>query len=584
MYHSSMLSDITIHNLGVIPSASLELSEGLTVLTGETGAGKTMVVTGLRLLAGGRAEAQRVRSGSSQAVVEGRFLLDSVAPESAEMARAVVSAAGGALDENGEVIVSRTVSAQGRSRAHLGGRSVPAASLVEFSKEVLTIHGQNDQLRLLNGDRQRDALDRFSQKISALMTVYSEAYRAWKNLSKDLQERQASKRELAQEVDRLEFAIREISEVDPQPGEEADLLVQIARLQDVDDLRAQAVGALSVIDGAAGVEGYATCDSSDADAASDLIGQALSSVRVSSDPTLQGVSQQLEAVTSILMEVSAQLGGFLDELPADPQMLDKLLQRQQALKQLTRKYASDIDGVIKWKLKAEQKLESIDVSPEALDQLKKETALAERKMNDAGMALRAARIEAAQELSNAVTKELHGLAMPKAMFSVVVHPTEPQPSGFDEVEFCLAPNNATDPRPLASSASGGELSRVMLALEVILSAGQHGNTLVFDEVDAGVGGCAAVEIGRRLARLAQNNQVIVVTHLPQVAAYADTHLHVAKDVGESTVTSGVEKLSEERRVEDLARMLAGLEDTDTGRAHARELFEKAQAENRAFRV
>ncbi|CAB0506612.1 DNA repair protein RecN [Corynebacterium diphtheriae] len=584
MYHSSMLSDITIHNLGVIPSASLELSEGLTVLTGETGAGKTMVVTGLRLLAGGRAEAQRVRSGSSQAVVEGRFLLDSVAPESAEMARAVVSAAGGALDENGEVIVSRTVSAQGRSRAHLGGRSVPAASLVEFSKEVLTIHGQNDQLRLLNSDRQRDALDRFSQKISALMTVYSEAYRAWKNLSKDLQERQASKRELAQEVDRLEFAIREISEVDPQPGEEADLLVQIARLQDVDDLRAQAVGALSVIDGAAGVEGYATCDSSDADAASDLIGQALSSVRVSSDPTLQGVSQQLEAVTSILMEVSAQLGGFLDELPADPQMLDKLLQRQQALKQLTRKYASDIDGVIKWKLKAEQKLESIAVSPEALDQLKKETALAERKMNDAGMALRAARIEAAQELSNAVTKELHGLAMPKAMFSVVVHPTEPQPSGFDEVEFCLAPNNATDPRPLASSASGGELSRVMLALEVILSAGQHGNTLVFDEVDAGVGGRAAVEIGRRLARLAQNNQVIVVTHLPQVAAYADTHLHVAKDVGESTVTSGVEKLSEERRVEDLARMLAGLEDTDTGRAHARELFEKAQAENRAFRV
>lgn len=579
-----MLSDITIHNLGVIPSASLELSEGLTVLTGETGAGKTMVVTGLRLLAGGRAEAQRVRSGSSQAVVEGRFLLDSVAPESAEMAHAVVSAAGGALDENGEVIVSRTVCAQGRSRAHLGGRSVPAANLAEFSKEVLTIHGQNDQLRLLNSDRQRDALDRFSQKIGALTTVYSEAYRAWKNLSKDLRERQASKRELAQEVDRLEFAIREISEVDPQPDEEANLLVQITRLQDVDDLRAQAVGALSVIDGAAGVEGYATGDSSDVNAASDLIGQALSSVRVSSDPILQGVSQQLEAVTSILMEVSAQLGGFLDELPADPKMLDELLQRQQALKQLTRKYASDIDGVIKWKLKAEQKLESIDVSPEALDQLKKETALAERKMNDAGMALRAARIEAAQELSNAVTKELHGLAMPKAMFSVVVHPTEPQPSGFDEVKFCLAPNKATDPRPLASSASGGELSRVMLALEVILSAEQHGNTLVFDEVDAGVGGRAAVEIGRRLARLAQNNQVIVVTHLPQVAAYADTHLHLAKDVGESTVTSGVENLSEQRRVEELARMLAGLEDTDTGRAHARELFEKAQEENRAFRV
>ncbi|ARU46082.1 DNA repair protein RecN [Corynebacterium silvaticum] len=578
-----MLADIAIENLGAIPHASLELSGGLTVLTGETGAGKTMVVTGLRLLTGGRADAQRVRSGAARAAVEGRFTLDSVSGTIAEHGREVVASVGGVLDENGEIIASRTVSAQGRSKAYLGGRAVPAASLSDFSAELLTIHGQNDQLRLLNSDRQREALDRFDPAISPLLEECSHAFKNWRKLDKDYRERLKSRMELAQEVDRLEFAIKEISDIDPQPGEDAEIQSLIRRLQDVDELREQATTALGAIDGAEALSEFGDFADSDGGAASDLVGQAFSAVHNSSDPVLRGIAEQLDQVTTILAELSGELGKYLGELPMDADQLEQSLQRQQALKSLTRKYAPDIEGVLRWRMKAEEKLESIDVSPEALEELKRSVSRAAKKLDAVNKKLSQARAKAAKNLSLKVTEEIQGLAMPKAVFSVDIQRSEPSAHGIDSIEFRLAPNSQTEPRPLASSASGGELSRVMLALEVILSAGSRGTTLVFDEVDAGVGGRAAVEIGRRLARLAQWNQVIVVTHLAQVAAYADTHLHVAKNVGDTSVASGVEDLSDERRVEELSRMLAGLEDTESGRAHAAELLDKARSEIKEWR-
>ncbi|MBH5299188.1 DNA repair protein RecN [Corynebacterium silvaticum] len=578
-----MLADIAIENLGAIPHASLELSGGLTVLTGETGAGKTMVVTGLRLLTGGRADAQRVRSGAARAAVEGRFTLDSVSGTIAEHGREVVASVGGVLDENGEIIASRTVSAQGRSKAYLGGRAVPAASLSDFSAELLTIHGQNDQLRLLNSDRQREALDRFDPAISPLLEECSHAFKNWRKLDKDYRERLKSRMELAQEVDRLEFAIKEISDIDPQPGEDAEIQSLIRRLQDVDELREQATTALGAIDGAEALSEFGDFADSDGGAASDLVGRAFSAVHNSSDPVLRGIAEQLDQVTTILAELSGELGKYLGELPMDADQLEQSLQRQQALKSLTRKYAPDIEGVLRWRMKAEEKLESIDVSPEALEELKRSVSRAAKKLDAVNKKLSQARAKAAKNLSLKVTEEIQGLAMPKAVFSVDIQRSEPSAHGIDSIEFRLAPNSQTEPRPLASSASGGELSRVMLALEVILSAGSRGTTLVFDEVDAGVGGRAAVEIGRRLARLAQWNQVIVVTHLAQVAAYADTHLHVAKNVGDTSVASGVEDLSDERRVEELSRMLAGLEDTESGRAHAAELLDKARSEIKEWR-
>ena len=569
-----MLAEIAISNLGVISHASSELSPGLTVLTGETGAGKTMVVTGLRLLTGGRADASRVRTGADGAVVEGAFGTQGLPDEVREAIDAIAAGAGAEPDENGEYLVSRSVKASGRSSAHLGGRKVPAATLSELAGHLLTIHGQNDQLRLMAPEQQLAALDRFDPAIQAKLDAYREAYTAWRSAAKELKERTEKRLELAQEVDRLQFAIDEIDAVAPQAGEDEELVATINRLQDVDALREAAETALVAIDGADAVGGVG----GEEEPASDLIGRAQAALEGASDQELRDLGARLGEVAGVLSDVSAELGSYTSGLPSDPEELEKLLQRQQEIKGLTRKYAPDAAGVVAWREKAGARLAKIDTSEGAVEKLKAKVAELEQAMRKHAAALTKARTKAAGKLGEAVTEELHGLAMPKAQLSVNVTQAQYGRDGADAVEILLAPNSALEPKPLATSASGGELSRVMLALEVILSESSSGATLVFDEVDAGVGGRAAVEIGRRLARLARGNQVIVVTHLPQVAAYADTHLHVSKDIGDVAVTSGVAALQTEERIEELARMMAGMDDSDTGRAHAAELFERAQGE------
>lgn len=569
-----MLAEIAISNLGVIRHASAELSPGLTVLTGETGAGKTMVVTGLRLLTGGRADASRVRTGADGAVVEGAFGTEELPEEVREAVGAIAAGAGAEADENGEYLVSRSVKASGRSSAHLGGRKVPAATLSELAGHLLTIHGQNDQLRLMAPEQQLAALDRFDPAIQAKLDAYREAYTAWRAAAKDLKERTEKRLELAQEVDRLQFAIDEIDAVAPQAGEDEELVATINRLQDVDALREAAETALMAIDGADAVGGVG----GEEEPASDLIGRAQAALEGASDQELRDLGARLGEVAGVLSDVSAELGSYTGSLPSDPEELEKLLQRQQEIKGLTRKYAPDAAGVVAWRDKAGARLAKIDTSEGAVEKLKAKVAELEQAMTKHAAALTKARTKAAGKLGEAVTEELHGLAMPKAQLTVNVAKAQYGRDGADAVEILLAPNSALEPKPLATSASGGELSRVMLALEVILSESSSSATLVFDEVDAGVGGRAAVEIGRRLARLARGNQVIVVTHLPQVAAYADTHLHVSKDIGDVAVTSGVAALQPEERIEELARMMAGMDDSDTGRAHAAELFERAQGE------
>ena len=546
-----MLVDISINDLGVISQSSAELSTGLTVLTGETGAGKTMVVTGLRLLAGGRADASRVRDGAKKAAVEGHF------SSGKDSIRELVESVGGEPDENGEYIVSRTVSAAGRSRAYLGGRAVPAATLGEFARELITVHGQNDQLRLLAPEEQLGAVDRADPTLAEVRRRYTEAFKKWRRLAKDYKRRTEQRRELAQEVDRLQFAVDEIDGVAPEPGEDEELVQLVRKLQDVDGLRESAEVALASIDGTEELE----------EAASALLGRAVSALAGTTDKELAALGERLSEISSQLGDISGELGGYLAGLPADPQLLEKSLQRQQELRTLTRKYAGDIDGVIAWRDEAAAKLESMDTSTEALEELKKQVKDAESVMVERAGELTKGRRQAAKALGEQVTQELHGLAMPNSTLTVELTQAKYSKTGADAAELQL------NGKPIASAASGGELSRVMLALEVVL-ADEDGATLVFDEVDAGVGGRAAVEIGRRLARLAVHNQVIVVTHLPQVAAYADAHLHVSKE----KFTSGVAELSQDERVEELARMLAGLDDTETGGAHAQELFERAQQE------
>lgn len=576
-----MLAEIAISNLGVIRHASAELAPGLTVLTGETGAGKTMVVTGLRLLTGGRADASRVRTGAQEAVVEGALSIADLPESTLSAVHAIAEGAGAGPDENGEYVVSRAVKATGRSSAHLGGRKVPAATLGDLAGHLLTIHGQNDQLRLLAPEQQLAALDRFDPAIAQKLSSYRDVYVQWREASKDLKDRTEKRLELAQEMDRLRFAIEEIDAVAPVDGEDADLVATINRLQDVDALREAAQTALVAIDGAEAVGGY----SAEAEeAASDLVGRAQAALVGASDEELRELGVRLGEVAGVLADVSAELGSFTADLPTDPDELERLLQRQQELKGLTRKYAPDIAGVLAWREKAGKRLSKIDTSEEAIDELKRCVAELEAELKKRAAALTKARNKAAKNLGEAVTEELHGLAMPKAQLRVELAEAKFGRDGADAVEITLAPNSALEPKPLATSASGGELSRVMLALEVILSESSAGGTLVFDEVDAGVGGRAAVEIGRRLARLALRHQVIVVTHLPQVAAYANTHLHVSKDVGDEAVTSGVGNLTDEQRIEELARMMAGLDDSDTGRAHAAELFKRAQREVEEMRA
>ncbi|WP_344129709.1 DNA repair protein RecN [Saccharopolyspora halophila] len=570
-----------IQGLGVIDDATLALHSGLTVVTGETGAGKTMVVTGLHLLGGGRADASRVRSGAQRAVVEGRF---QTTPDSAAVK--VASDAGAEPDDDGGLIALRTVNADGRSRAHLGGRSVPNAVLAELSEQVLAVHGQNDQLRLVRPGEQRSVLDRFAgDPVLRVLADYQRVRAEWAEAVRELTERTERSRELAREADMLRHGLSEIEAVNPEAGEDAALVEEARRLADADELREVASGAQHALSGSADGD-------SDAPGAIGLVGEVRRRLSSSEDPVLRDLEPRVAEAAAVLADVGGELGSYLDKLDADPARLEQVLARQAELKQLTKKYAADVDGVLAWAEDARAKLSKMDTSEEALAELAARRDELAQQVAEYAEQLSAARAEAAGRLAEAVSEELSGLAMAQAQLQVVVQPKEADPSdaaalsvggktvhagpdGIDEVELQLIAHSGAPALPIHKGASGGELSRVMLALEVVLADADTVPTLVFDEVDAGVGGRAAIEIGRRLARLARTHQVVVVTHLPQVAAFADQHLVVDKGQDSGTTRSDVRLVAEEQRVVELARMLAGMDSTETGRAHAEELLETA---------
>lgn len=573
-----------IQGLGVIDDATLALHAGLTVVTGETGAGKTMVVTGLHLLGGGRADASRVRSGAQRAVVEGRFQTTIDSP-----AAKVAADAGAEPDEDGSLIAVRTVAADGRSRAHLGGRSVPNAVLSELAEQVLAVHGQNDQLRLLRSGEQRAVLDRFAgEPVLHVLADYQRVRAEWADAGRELTERTERSRELAREAELLRHGLAEIEAVAPESGEDALLVDEARRLADVDQLREIATGAHLALTGSADGD-------PDAPGAIGLIGEAQRRLRGAEDPVLRELEPRVAEAVAVLADVGGELGGYLDRLDADPARLGQVLARQAELKLLTKKYAADVDGVLAWAAEARSRLSGMDTSEEALAALAVRRDELAAELAEHAVAVSEARKDAAVGLATAVSEELDGLAMPQARLEVVVQPKEVDPGdpnalpvrgrtlhagpeGVDEVELRLIAHSGAPALPIHKGASGGELSRVMLALEVVLADADTVPTLVFDEVDAGVGGRAAVEIGRRLARLARTHQVVVVTHLPQVAAYADRHLVVDKGAADGGLTrSDVRVVADERRVVELARMLAGMDSTETGRAHAEELLDTATA-------
>jgi DNA repair protein RecN (Recombination protein N) len=565
------LTELRIRGLGAIDDVTLELGRGLTVVTGETGAGKTMVVTGLTLLFGGRADPGRVRA-TGRAGVEGRLELPADSPVWERAAEA-----GAEPDDDGSLILARTVSAEGRSRAHLGGRSVPVGVVAELAEGLLAVHGQSDQLRLSRPAEQRSALDRYAGPAHLdLLASYRTAHARWRELAADLDRRRGQARELAQAADVLRHGLAEIEALSPEPGEDDALDTQAKRLGDADALRAAVdearMALIGDVTGDLGGEGLPQ----DATAALATAERALAGT---DDPALVLLARDLADAVAVVSDVGVQLAGYVADLDADPARLAEVLDRRAAITALVRKYADPgegLAGVLRWAEDARRKLSALDVSDEALEALAAARDAARAEVDDLAARVSAGRRAAADGFAAEVGRELAGLAMKSARvaFSVESHPDEPGPDGIDDVALLMAAHPGAPARPVHRGASGGELSRVMLAIEVVFAGADPVPVMVFDEVDAGVGGQAAGEIGRRLARLARDHQVVVVTHLAQVAAFADTHLVVDKspDTAAGVTATDIRAVDGEDRVRELARMLSGLTDSDTGQAHARELL------------
>ena len=571
-----MLEELRITSLGVIEESVLDVAPGLTVITGETGAGKTMVVTALGLLLGGRADSGAVRTGAKAARVEGLVNLEAAGPE----LTAVVEELGGDV-EDGRLLIARQISAEGRSRAYAGGVSVPASALASLVDPLVAVHGQSDQHRLLKPSAQRDALDSFAGPDTVrTREQYADLYRELRETEAELDEVVRSARERAREADLLRFGLEEIEAVAPEPGEDDALAAEEARLGFADTLRTAAVQAresLSSEDGAP-----------DALAAVSAARKLLDGVR-EHDTEAGGLADRLAEVSYLLSDVAADVSSYAAGLETDPARLAAVSERRAALTALTRKYGETIDEVLTWSKQAADRLLTLDDTDGLIETLRTRVEELRAELAEVGGTLSRMRSEAAARLGETVTEELASLAMPHATLRAAVTQTTAEDglrvgertvafsaSGIDEVEILLAANTGADARPLGKGASGGELSRVMLAIEVALAETNPVPTFVFDEVDAGVGGKAAVEVGRRLAMLARHAQVLVVTHLPQVAAFADQHHVVRKSSDGMVTTSGLVPLTEAERVRELSRMLAGFEDSDTALAHAQELLQTAQ--------
>jgi DNA repair protein RecN (Recombination protein N) len=556
-----MITELRIADLGVINDATVSLHPALTAVTGETGAGKTMIVSGLGLLLGGRADPRSVRRGSERARVEGRFTIEN--PKLLQQ----VSEAGGELDDE-ELIVARHLTSAGRSRAYLGGAQVPASVCAELTATLVRIHGQAEQERLTEADRQRQLLDRFAgAPAMEPLARYSVLWAEDRAVRAELAQLRAESQRRVREIDLLRFGLDEIERIAPASGEDIALAAETVRLQSTDDLQDSAQAAVHALAGPDDEAGGALAMLAAARRAFEPA--------VSRDPTATQLGERLADVGFQLNDVTADLARYLDSLETQPGRLEQIAARRAQLNTLTRKYGTTCDEVLQWAAESAVRLTQLEQGDERIASL--EQRVDELKVELASLAaeIGAARREAAARFRDLVLAELAALAMPHAQLNFEVTSADLGPSGADRVDLMFAANPGSEVRSLGRVASGGELSRVRLAVEVVLAADHEAVTLVFDEVDAGVGGKVAVEVGRRLARLSQHTQVIVVTHLAQVAAFADRHYVVVKADDGQVTTSGVVQVADEDRAVELARMMAGLDTTESALAHAGELVELA---------
>ncbi len=562
-----MLEELEIHNLGPIRSALITPAGGMTAITGETGAGKSMLLSAIRLISGGPSDSGRVSVGANEAWAQGIFEVAS-SPAAVEAAREA-----GFEPEDGELYLSRKIPASGRSRSMLSGRSVPRSVLESIASELVTIHGQADQLRIASAVRQREFLDRYAADGVAL-SAYGKAWRALKAMDERLERLSSQESSMRQQADYLRESIERINRIDPQPGEMEELKARRDRIENAAEIAEgvnRALGALDASQVGDDIESFSAADLIDHAA------QALRNIHV--EGGFSELADRLDSISTDLSDVVFTLSGEVDN-DLGMEDLDAINGRIHELDELTRRWGPTLADVISWRDKAVFDLEDLDASPEKVGQLETERAQFYESALKAARTVSKRRSSAAKELAGKVTDELSSLAMGGSKLEIRVNEREQlDASGMDDIEFLFTPFPGSPQLPMGKSASGGELSRLMLALELV-AAEKHvvaGGTVppmtfIFDEVDAGVGGKAAVELGARLAKLSQSAQVIVVTHLPQVASWADEQYVVAKcQMDDGSTSTAIKQVSGDARVREIARMLSGSE-SDASLDHAQELL------------
>lgn len=569
-----MLEELEITNLGIIGSACISLGAGLNVLTGETGAGKTMVLNSVQLLTGARGSSSFVKSGAGHCEVVSTF---GVNTDWISEFHNELEDKGAILDERESqthaLIISRELTEQGRSKAFLGGRHVPVGAIADISKSLIAVHGQAEQIRLRDPQEQLILLDRAggSERINQVHK-YQVARKAWRALVKTRNSLISDRGENTLRAQMLSLGIAEIEEVSPGLNEDTELQDTLNVLRSAEAIRALIQSAR---------ESLTESESAQSPIASQLAAVAKEVTQASEhDPGVKPYVARINSILSDVIDIDAELADHVRALDADPSRLEAMEQRLASIKALLKKYGPTINDIHEWIRTAQEQLPHLSISDEDLAQLNTDIAEAERHMVQCAHQLTAARENSAQELVVKIEQELRQLAMPRALISIEVKaqsdPMKWSRTGADSIEFLIAADGGSEFRPMGTSVSGGELSRLMLAIEVSLASEHAVPTMIFDEVDAGIGGEVAVEVGRRLALLAERIQVIVVTHLPQVAAFAQTHFVVQKSEVSGEVSTTVTEVRGEERTREITRMLSGLPDSTSGAAHAEELLAMAR--------
>lgn len=562
-----MLEEINIRNLGVIEQASLEFSPGLNVITGETGAGKTMVLTGLGLLLGKKASSSIVRNGADATSVEGCWDV------SCNSVKQAIEDTGAVLEDDAQLFINRTITNDGKSKLVVGGKRTPTTVLDTFSGGLVNIHGQSDQIRLKTSAAQRTALDRFAgEKLSQEKIVYQEIYETWKLITKQLKETETNAASRLREYEQAKQAVEDFEKTQPLPNEDEQLKAEAVALTHVDGIKSgleETLGYLSNPDG---------WEMEDALTVLNKANTALSQIS-KYDPKLAEYSEVLENLIITAQELGVDLTSYQASIDGDALVrLQEVNDRLSTLAQLIRTYGPTLEDALKYWEEASEKVITLNPENNSVEALQEKLANQEVLLENQANKLYELRVSASKTLEANVNKELAGLAMAGSKFIINVERTQTYTvNGGDEAFFNIKTPASNVPVPLGKGASGGELSRIMLALELCLADPSSQSTYLFDEVDSGVGGETALEIAKRLVLLAQSRQVIVVSHLAQVAAFADNHLEVVKknDDDKSVVTT-VRNLDKPERLRELSRMISGLTDSETGKAHAQELLSEAE--------